>query len=87
MLKYYDVVAKRRSSRPDVILFYDEDREEAIKFMAKYAKKHGFTIDDKDGTFTIADIILRERESTGTVIRETKYRELFDCLERRLKSA
>lgn len=83
----YDVIAKRHSgnSRPDVCLFYDEDREKSIEFMKKYAKKKGFVIEDKDGVFTIADIILRERESTGKKLSDTSYRELFDAIGKRLK--
>ena len=76
----YDVILKRHcgSSRSNVCIFYDEDREVTIKEMQRYNKKHGFSIDEKDGTFTIADIILRERKPTGEVISETPYIELFD---------
>lgn len=81
MTKIYDVIAKRHegSSQPDICLFYDDDREEAIKFIEKYDKKHGFSIDEKGNTYSIADIILRERES-GT---EITYRELFDMYGKR----
>lgn len=87
MTKIYDVVAKRYrgSSRSDVVLFYDEDIENAIRFMHDYDKKNGFTIYEKDGRFSIADIILREREATGKVISETPYRKLFDVYGNRLK--
>lgn len=83
----YDVVAKRHrpSSRPDVVLFYDEDRETAIEFMRDYGRKNGFTIEDKEGRFTIADIILREREATGKLISETSYIKIFDGLGNRRK--
>lgn len=82
----YDVILKRHSgcSRPNVCIFYDEDREKSIKEMQKYAKEHGFSIVEKDGRFTIADIVLRERKSTGGIVSETSYRELFDALGKRL---
>lgn len=85
----YDVILKRHcgSSRPNVCIFYDEDREKSIKEMQKYINTHGFTIVEKDGRFTIADIILRERELTGEVISETSYRELFDALGKRLTNS
>lgn len=75
----YDVIAKRfdGSSRPNVVLFYDMDRKVAVNFMKKYGKEYGFTIMDEDGRFTIANLILREREATGEVISETPYIELF----------
>jgi hypothetical protein len=82
----YDVNAKRHENcnRPDVCLFYDDDKEKSIDYMSKYCKKHGFSIDEKDGTFTIANLVLRERESTGNAISEIPYRELFDIHEKRL---
>lgn len=82
----YDVIAKRSKecTRPNVCLFYDENREKAIKFMREYDKTHGFSIDEKEGTFTIANLLLRERESTGKVISEMSYRELFDIFGNRL---
>ena len=89
VIKVYDVVAKRHkgSSQSDVVLFYDEDKEKAIKFMGNYNKKNGFTIEEKNGKFTISNIILRERERTGKVISETPYINLFDvCGNRRRRS-
>ena len=82
----YDVIAKRHrgSSQSDVILFYDEDKEKAINYMETYNKKHGFSIDEKEGTFSIADIILRERKPTGEEISRTSYRELFNVYGKRL---
>lgn len=82
----YDVIAKRHkgSPRPDIVLFYDEDREEAIKFMSQYRRKHGFTIEEKEGRFSIADLILRERESTGKLISETQYCKLFNVFDKRI---
>jgi hypothetical protein len=76
----YDVIAKRHrnSTRPNVCLFYDEDREKAIRFMKEYDKKNGFSIQETDGRFTIANLILRERTTTGETISETPYIEIFD---------
>lgn len=83
----YDVIAKRHegSNRSDVILFYDEDKETSIKFMNKYDKQNGFTIVEKEGRFTIADIILRERTATGEEISRKSYIELFDVFGKRQK--
>lgn len=83
----YDVIAKRHegSIRSDVILFYDEDKETSIKFMNKYDKQNGFTIVEKEGRFTIADIILRERTATGEEISRKSYIELFDVFGKRRK--
>ena len=87
----YDVIAKRHrmwdgspSSKPNVTLFYDEDREKAIKFMNNYRKTNGYTIKENAGTFTIADLILRERLATGEMISETPYRDLFDVYGNRI---
>lgn len=78
----YDVILKRHNgcSRPDVCIFYDEDKELAIAAMAEYDKKNSFTITEKEGRYTIADIILRERKSTGEVINETSYHKIFDTV-------
>ena len=88
----YDVIAKRhrlrdgsQSNKTDVILFYDEDREKAIKFMNNYRKTNGYAIKENGGTFSIADIVLRERLATGELISETPYRDLFDIYGNRRK--
>lgn len=85
MTKIYYVIAKRHkpSSQQDVILFYDFEKEESIKFMEKYRKKHGFTIDEKGKTYTIADIVLSERESTGKKLRDIPYHQIFDIFGKR----
>lgn len=84
----YDVILKRHnnSSQSNVCIFYDEDRDLAIDRMGKYVKENGFTITEKDGRFTIADIILRERKSTGEVISETSYHEIFDVVTNKRKA-
>lgn len=86
MTVIYDVIVKHHTdSKPNTCLFYDDDREEAIEYMRKYVNNHGFTIDEKEGTYTIADLILRERESTGKTISETPYHELFDTIRGKSK--
>ena len=84
----YHVFLKRfkGSTRPDVCIFYDEDREAAIREMQRYCKKNGFSIYDSDGHFTITDIVLVAKEPIvgAPVISTTSYHELFDvCGERR----
>lgn len=82
----YDVIAKRHegSSRSDVVLFYDEDKNLAISKMAEYVKKNGFSLTEKDGRFSIADVILRERKSTGEVISEIPYYKIFNTVTGKL---
>ena len=46
--------------------------------MQKYVKKNGFVT--PDGKYTVADVVLRERESTGKVISITPYCKLFDTV-------
>lgn len=76
----YDVVVKRHHTGNTVCLFYDEDREKAIDYMEKYRKRNGFSIEEKGKRYSIADLILREREATGKVISETPYHKLFDTV-------
>lgn len=77
----YSVILKRYkgSTRPDVCVFRDEDRDKALKEMRKYCQRNGFSVHDKDGWFTIADIVLVEKEpiAGAPVISETLYRKLF----------
>ena len=77
-MNIYDFVLKRHkgSSRKDVCVFYDENKELVVKKMKEYVKKNGYTITENDGRFTIADVILRERKPTGEVIEETSYKDL-----------
>lgn len=86
MVTYYVVLKRHKgSSRPDVIVFYDEDRETAIAEMRNYVKKNGFTVYDTDGRFTIATVALIEKEPIygSPVISETPYHEIFDHLDQR----
>ena len=48
--------------------------------MAKYVKENGFSIHDRDGWFTVADVVLVEKEPIfgAPVISVTPYCELFD---------
>lgn len=81
MVEYY-VMLKRNAPRLDVCVFRDEDREVAIKEMFKYDQHNGFTIQDKNGRFTIRDIVLVEREPVygAPIISETSYHEIFDVV-------
>lgn len=85
----YSVILKRYkgSSRPDVCIFRDEDREKAIKAMRDYDRKNGFSVCDSDGRYTIADIVLEEKEpiAGSPVISEKSYIELFDVYGNRRK--
>lgn len=85
MTMIYDVVAKRHNTetKPDVVLFYDEDREVAISAMRKYCRENGFTITEGKNRFTIANLVIRERESTGKTVSETQYADIFDIYDRR----
>ena len=80
----YSVVLKRfrGSSRPDVIIFRDEDRSKALKEMKKYVDKNGFTVYDPDGRFTIEGVHLIEKEPIvgAPVLSEYAYHELFDTV-------
>lgn len=79
-MNIFDVILERHrgSSKGNVCIFYDEDKALAVKKMGEYVKSNGFTITEKDGRFTIADVILRERKPTGEVISETPYHKIFD---------
>lgn len=83
----YHVMLKRGTSRPDVCIFRDEDRKLALLEMQKYCKRNGFSIHDKDGWFTIRDIVLVEKEpiAGSPVISEKSYHELFDVITDQLK--
>ena len=70
----------RPSNRPDVCVFYDEDKNTALKEMRKYVKSNGFSIAEKSGCFIIADVLLVQCRPTGEVISETPYCMLFDVV-------
>lgn len=84
----YSVILKRYegSSRPDVIIFQDEDREKAISEMKKYVKANGFTVYDRDGRFTIKTVVLEEKEPIvgSPVLSIIPYHKLFDHLDNRI---
>ena len=86
----YDVLLVEQSYKPVVgyvgpekytCIFYDEDREKALKEINKYVKQYGFVTPDRK--YTIKDVVLRERTCTGDVISITPYIEIFDGLDRR----
>lgn len=64
------------------IIFYDESRKAALEVMQKYVKQQGFTTPDKK--YSIADVLLRERESTGKEISITPYHKLFNTVTNEL---
>lgn len=47
--------------------------------------QNGYSIQESDGRFTIADIMLRERLATGEEISQKSYRDFFDVYGNRLK--
>lgn len=77
----YSVILKRHKgyTRPDVCIFRDEDKSKAIKEMRRYCQKNGFSIHEKDGWFTILDIVIEEKEPIvgAPVLSVTSYHELF----------
>ena len=79
MIEYWVMLKRGISTKPDVCIFRGEDRDLAIKEMHKYCKQNGFTVQDREGRFTIADIVLVEREPVvnAPIISETPYRFLF----------
>lgn len=92
MTRIYEVVAKRHrkwdgrefvEDTRNVILLYDEDKETSIEFMQKYSKQNGFTLEEKGGKISIADLILRERESTGKEIARWPWIDIFDIYGKR----
>ena len=73
----YQVLAKGHTSkyspdRPSVILFYDESKEECIKYAKNYDKKHGYTITNSNGAKeTIADILIQEKSADSKILGST----------------
>lgn len=83
----YDVLLEQQHYDPRVgyvgepkyiTVFYDENRDIALKAMRKYVKKNGFAT--PDGNFTVKNVVLRERESTGKIISMTSYCKLFNTV-------
>ncbi len=83
----YDVLLKQQNYKPVtgyygepkyICIFYDEDRSKALKEMQKYVKQNGFVTPDKK--YTVAGVVLREREATGKVLRIIPYHELFNTI-------
>lgn len=83
----YDVLLIRHAKRePPVCVFYDEEKDKAIEAMRKYVDSNGFTLKTAEGKYTVADVVLRERESTGKEISRKSYWELFDTVTGKIKS-
>lgn len=89
----YDVLLKQRNYEPltgyygearYTCIFYDDDRNKALKEMQKYVDSQGFTTLDKK--FHVENVVLRERESVGNVISITPYCELFNTVTGKLKA-
>ena len=83
----YDVLLEQQNYKPItgyygeakyICIFYDEDRKKALKEMQRYVKRNGFVTPDKQ--YTVADVVLREREATGKVVSITPYHKLFDTV-------
>lgn len=72
--------------RPDVVIYWSENREHAIKAMHDYVVKNGYSVQDRDGRFSISDVALFETERIAgkDPVSVTRYRELFDVYNRRL---
>ncbi len=87
----YSVILRRfkGSSRPDVCIFRDEDREKALAEMHRYGMREGFTVQDHDGRFTIDTIQLVEKEpiAGAPVLSVKSWHELFDENGNRRKDA
>lgn len=82
LLKHHPYQNQRDLPPKYTIIFYDESRKAALEVMQKYVKQQGFTTPDKK--YSIADVILRERESTGKEISITPYHKLFNTVTNEL---
>lgn len=80
----YDVIAERNPVFPNVVLYYDEDRETAIAYMKKYVNKNGFSIMTAQGCFSVRSISLRTREATGKELNIMPYCKIFDLTGNRI---
>lgn len=82
----YKAVLKRHrpAARPDVCVFYDENKTAVLNEMAKYVKANGFTISENDGKFSIGDVVLVQSSLTGETVSETPYHELFDVFGKKV---
>ena len=83
----YDVLLQQQNYKPVtgfygepkyICIFSDEDRKITLQEMRKYAKQNGFVTPDKKQV--VADVVLRERESTGKIISITPYCRLFNTV-------
>ena len=68
-----------------ITMFYDEDKEEVIRYMQKYDKENGFTYIDRYGRCnSCADFVLSEETSLGKIIHQSTYRQIFDYNGKRI---
>lgn len=81
MIEYY-VCLKRQNEHkwPQINIYCNEDREEAIREMGEYVRKNGFTVDAPKGRFTVTDVVLVAKEpiAGAQVLSVTPYTDLFD---------
>jgi hypothetical protein len=80
MIEYEAVIKRHKgSSKPDIYLIRDENKETVLKAMKDYCKQNGFTVVENGGRFTIANIVLIEREPIfgAPILSETPYIEIF----------
>lgn len=69
---------------PYIIMFYDEDMEAVIREMQRYCKANGFSYNERGKCFSCADLVLTEETTTGEILSETPYCEIFDHLGNRI---
>lgn len=83
----YSVVLKRwkGSSKPDVYIYSDEDREKAIAKMGQYVRNEGFSVRDYDGRHTVSGVhlVAKERVVGAPIVSDLEYLQIFDELGNR----
>lgn len=90
MVEYSVMLIRHKgSTRPNVCIFRDENREAAIREMHRYGMSKGFVVEDRDGRYTIETILLVEKEpiAGAPVLSVTPWHQLFDCNGNRIKEA
>lgn len=88
MVEYSVMLIRHKgSTRPNVCIFRDENREAAIREMHRYGMNKGFVVEGLDGRYTIETILLVEKEPVAgaPVLSATPWHELFDCHGNRIK--
>jgi hypothetical protein len=60
-------------------VFFDADRQQALKEMRRYVKQNGFAVRNRNERWeTVKDVVLRAATLTGEILAETPYCKLFD---------